>query len=148
MTAVDLESRLSLAEDEPAVRSLANESGAELVADETETGTYWLVMHPRTAPEETFIARIDWTRYPYDPPSVRFADSVGGSIDRTGAWPVIPGYRPGAFDICQPFTAEGFTVHPEWVSGPEAWRPTGNPFLWVVGTLLHDMADRYQGRSA
>lgn len=144
----DLETQLSLDQDESAACEAASEQGATLEHDETEPHVYWLTMHPRTAPSETFFARIAWRRYPHDPPSVKFADSIGGRLDCTSAWPVIPGYRPSAFDICQPFTAEAYGVHPEWVSGPEAWQARGNPFLWVVSLLLHGMSDQFQGRSA
>ena len=41
---------------------------------------------------------------------------------------------------------EGFAVHPEWVGGPQSWRSTGNPFLYVVQTLQFDLNNRYQGR--
>lgn len=144
---VDLETRLALQDDEAEARTVIEEHGAELIRDMDDPGVYWLVMHPRAAPQERFVARVAWLRYPHAAPSVKFADEVRGRLDITSAWPIITGYRPGNFDICQPFTAEGFTVHPEWVTGPEAWPSTGNPFAWVVGQLLHDMADRYQGRS-
>ena len=59
----------------------------------------------------------------------------------------VPGYRaPG--DICQPFTAEGFALHPDWASGPEAWSAEGNPFLRVVAQLQNDLYFRCQGRAA
>lgn len=145
---VDLETRMALEDDEPEVRKLVAEHDAELVREEDAPEVFWLVMRPRADPQQRFVARIAWTRYPHVPPSVKFADAVGGRLDMSSAWPMIPGYRPGNLDICQPFTAEGFAVHPEWASGPEAWPGTGNPFAWVVGQLLHDMADRYAGRSA
>jgi hypothetical protein len=93
------------------------------------------------------VARIAWTRYPQNAPSVKFADGVGGTLTVTKAWPVIAGYRPGNFDICKPLTAEGFALHAEWRTGPHAWSATGNPFLWVVSQLQDDMNHRYQGRS-
>lgn len=145
---VDLETELTLADDAPAAIELAESAGARLERDPDDALVYWLEVSPRQAPDEKFFVRIAWTRYPHSPPSVKFADAIGGRLDVTSAWPTIPGYRPTAFDICQPFTAEGFGVHPDWVTGPDAWTGTGNPFLWVVGLLLHGMADRYQGRSA
>jgi hypothetical protein len=128
------------------VRQLVADHGAELRAG-SETGVFWLTMHPTAAPQETFYARIAWTSYPDAPPSIKFADAIDGRLDLTSAWPIIPGYRPGSYDICQPFTAEAYVVHPEWATGPEAWPSDGNPFEWVVGRLLHDMCDRYEGRS-
>jgi hypothetical protein len=144
---VDLETRLALDHDEPAVRELVNEAGATLERDSTDPAIYWLSMQPARQPDERYFVRIAWTSYPHSAPSVKFADTVRGSLNVTYAWPVIPGYRPGNFDICQPFTAEAYAIHPEWAQGPEAWPSSGNPFLWVVGRLLHDMAERYGGRS-
>jgi hypothetical protein len=141
-----LATQLSLEDDLPAVRQLVADHGAELGAGD-EPGVFWLTMHPTTAPHETFHARIAWTSYPDAPPSIKFADAIDGRLDVTSAWPIIPGYRPASYDICQPFTAEAYLVHPEWATGPEAWPSDGNPFEWVVGRLLHDMCDRYQGRS-
>ena len=144
----DLETQLALEQDEPAVRELVEESKASLQREEDEHGVYWLTVCPGSAPEEEFFVRIAWEGgYPHSPPSVKFAEEIGGRLDVSSAWPLIPGYRPGDFDICQPFTAEAYKVHPEWASGPEAWPACGNPFLWVVGRLLGDMVERYQGRS-
>lgn len=144
----DLAGHLALEQDERDARQHAASLGATLQADTTDAGTYWLTMIPPAAPEERFHARIAWTSYPGAPPSVKFADAVGGRLDLSSSWPIIPGYRPGERDICQPFTAEGHAVHPAWSNGPEAWQPTGNPFLAVVSQLLHGMIDKYQGRSA
>jgi hypothetical protein len=143
----ELETHLALEQDEPSVRELVEERGASLERDESEPGVYWLTVSPAKEPHEKFFVRIAWSSYPDRAPSVKFADRLNGDLDQSSAWPLIPGYRPGERDICQPFTAEGFKVHPDWENGPEAWRDTGNPFLWVIGTLLGDMVERYQGRS-
>lgn len=144
---LDLASKLSLEEDLPAVMDQVVDHGALLQAG-SEPGEFWLTMSPPSAPHETFHVRILWSRYPDAPPSVKFADAIDGRLDLSSAWPIIPGYRPGDLDICQPFTAEAYKVHPDWAAGPEAWPSEGNPFEWVVTRLLHDMCDRYQGRSA
>ena len=143
----DLETRLALEQDEPDARMLAEQLGATLKGDGEDPCVYWLKMSPPGQPAERFFARIAWSAYPGAPPSVKFADRVGGRLDLTSSWPIIPGYRPGERDICQPFTAEGHAIHPDWSSGPEAWQSTGNPFLAVVCQLLHGMTDKYQGRS-
>lgn len=78
---------------------------------------------------------------------MKFASAVRGSLEKTSAWPLISGYRPGSFDICKPFTAEGFGLHKEWQNGPEAWPITGNPFLWVAQVLQNDLDEHYGGRS-
>lgn len=141
------ESKLSLEHDLPAVvEHLATRDG-KVEADSEEEGVYWLTLHPLSASDETYFVRVAWTEYPLEPPSVKFADGVEGRLDVTRAWPMVPGYRPGNFDICQPFTAEGFVAHPEWRTSAEAWTGSGNPFLWVATTLQNDLDNRYQGRS-
>jgi hypothetical protein len=143
---IDLESRLNLEADREAVAALLAEHGGRLHQDPEDGACYWLELHPVSDPPEAFYVRVLWTRYPDDPPSVKFATAVGGSVDVTRAWPQIPGYRPGSFDICMPFTAEGFNVHPEWRETSEAWRTSGSPFLWVAQTLQRDLNQRYGGR--
>lgn len=145
---VDLLTTVALDEDLVDVEALVAASEAVLHRDDHDRAQFWLQLRPAAAPHEVFVARIAWSRYPDAPPSVKFATAVAGRLDVTSAWPIIPGYRAGSFDICQPFTAEGFQVHPEWVRCPQNhWPTNGNPFLWVVDTLLSDMAGRYQGRS-
>lgn len=143
---VTLETRLTLEADEEAVVSFLNEHGGLLIRETDTPGLYWLILRPKNAPEETFYVRVQWTTYVDGPPSVRFADGIGGSITDPRAWPSIPGYRIGSFDICKPFTAEAYAVHPEWRTGPTAWNPTGNPFLWVTQTLQVDLNRSYGGR--
>jgi hypothetical protein len=145
---LDEESRLNLEDDEAAVRAFLREHGGSLKRDPEESGTFWLTLRPRTDPDELYAVRVAWTAYPHEPPSVRFASSVRGSLTTTSAWPTIAGYRPASFDICKPFTAEGFSLHPDWRSGPDAWRTTGNPFLHVVTVLQFDLDNNYSGRSA
>lgn len=146
---IDEESRLNLDDDRPAVEEFLAEFGEELVQrpEDVNIGVYWIKLHPRSAPQETYVARVAWTRYPDAAPSVKFADAVGGSLGVVKAWPNCNGYRPGNFDICKPFTAEGFALHPEWRTGPHAWRTTGNPFLFVVAQIQDDLNHRYQGRA-
>jgi len=146
---IDEESRLNLNDDRTAVEEFLADFGGELLQrpEDVEAGVYWLKLHPRNAPQETYVARLAWTRYPDTAPSVKFADGVGGSLGVVNAWPNCNGYRPGNFDICKPFTAEGFVVHPEWRTGQYAWRTTGNPFLFVVAQLQDDLNHRYQGRA-
>lgn len=144
---IDEESRLNLEADEAAVREFLAEFGGDLLRDTNDPSVYWLSLRPQNAREEVYVARIGWTRYPQAAPSVKFADGIGGSLTVTRAWPVIPGYRPPSFDICKPFTAEGYALHGEWRTGPQAWPITGNPFLWVASQLQDDMNHRYQGRS-
>ncbi len=145
---MDLESRLNLLVDAREVAYYLLEHDGAVKRESAEDNTYWLILTPVSAPTETYYVRVGWQSYPHQPPSVKFADRVRGSLQLTSSWPVIPGYRPTSFDICQPFTAEGYNLHLEWRSGPEAWTATGNPFLWVVQTLQNDLDIRYVGRSA
>src|SRR5882724_1608077 len=105
---MESESLLNLTADEDKVSSKVIDHGGQVHKDPEEEGEYWIVLHPNSNREETYIVRIKWTRYPQLPPSVKFADRIGGSLNVTKAWPLIPGYRPGNFDICKPFTAEAF----------------------------------------
>jgi hypothetical protein len=45
-------------------------------------------------------------------------------------------------------TAEGFALHTEWQSGPDAWPAEGNPFLWLAEMLQYDLDNSYMGRAA
>jgi len=145
--ALDLESQLNLLRDSQEVVELVAAHDGVVACDAVDRGLYWLHLRPATAVAESYYVRIVWERYPAAPPSVKFADAIGGRLDLTSAWPIIPGYRPGSFDICQPFTAEGFLIHAEWRQGPDRWPSTGNPFLWVTEILQRDLDHRYQGRS-
>jgi hypothetical protein len=144
---MDAESLLNLKSDEAAASARLKGSGGELIRESASSGVYWALMRPRLQPNEEYFVRIGWSRYPHSPPSVKFSDKVGGYLNLTNAWPVIKGYRPGSFDICKPFTAEGFAVHPEWSNGPDGWSSSGNPFLWVIEILQNDLDNNYTGRS-
>jgi len=139
---------LTLEADEEAVVLLLEEHDGQLRHEDETPEVYWLTMHPADQPEESFYVRVAWTAYPDQPPSVRFAECIGGHIHVNRAWPNIPGYRLGSFDICKPFTAEGYAAHPEWVNGPERWTSSGNPFLFVVETLQNDLDFAFQGRQS
>ena len=143
---LDLESKLNLQADAKAVAALLKQHGGRLHADADESGTYFMEMVPADDASEIYIARVAWTTYPGAAPSVKFATEVGGRLDVPSAWPTVPGFRPTAFDICMPFTAEGFNVHPEWRTSAEAWKENGNPFLFVASTLQRLLDTRYSGR--
>jgi hypothetical protein len=143
---LNLESKLNLEADAEAVAALLNQHGGRLLADPEDHGTYWLELVPARDAGQIYIARTVWSAYPGAPPSVKFATAVGGRIDVTSAWPAVPGFRPTSFDICMPFTEEGFNVHPDWRTSAEAWTSTGNPFLYVASTLQRLLDTRYSGR--
>jgi hypothetical protein len=139
---------LTLQADEEAVASYLGEFDGLILRESESPESYWLVLRPVSAVGERFYVRVVWTAYPDSPPSVRFHDGVGGAAGSMCAWPVIPGYRTGSWDICKPFTLEGYAVHPEWRQGPHAWQSSGNPFLYVVQTLQNDLNHNYAGRHA
>jgi hypothetical protein len=143
---LDLESKLNLQADAESVAVLLTQCGGRLYPDESDSATYWLKLSPMSDPEETYVACVVWATYPRQPPSVKFATEVGGRVDVATAWPIVPGFRPTALDICMPFTEEGFNTHPEWRSGTEAWKDTGNPFLFVASTLQRLLDTRCAGR--
>src|SRR5690349_20862891 len=105
-----LESLLNLAEDEVAVAAFAAGHGGHLDRDTADAAIYWLMARPARAPAEVYYVRFAWSAYPHNAPSVKFADTPGGSLAVTRAWPLIPGYRAASFDICKPMTAEGFAL--------------------------------------
>jgi hypothetical protein len=143
----DQESLLNLAVDEVVVAAFLADNDGHLTRDHEEAAVYWLQMRPVSAPTEIYYVRMAWSAYPYEAPSVKFAGSIGGSLTVTSAWPMIPGYRPTSFDICKPMTAEGYALHAEWRTGPDAWPTTGNPFVWVAEILQYDLDNYYGGRS-
>lgn len=139
--------QLNLEVDEDAVVSYLDETSGILIRDLCDSGLYWLVLHPASAPDDRYYARVTWTVYPGSPPSVRYADGIRGSVSINHAWPMAPGYRLGNFDICKPFTAEGFALHQDWQTGSSAWLPEGNPFLYIVQQLQFDLNHNYGGRN-
>ncbi|GAA0956052.1 hypothetical protein [Actinocorallia libanotica] len=144
---MDLESLLRLQRDEPPVEEFLASTGGALVHRDTDpSGLYWAVLQPTDQARRPFIAKIGWSIYPHRPPSLLFATEVGGPTADLRAWPSAGGYR-APNDVCKPFTAEGQALHPEWATGPSAWRSTGNPFLYVIETVHGDI-DRSCGRRA
>ena len=138
---MDVESRLALADHEPAVIAFLEENEGALDRDGAVDGQYWLTLRPKSTPQERFYVCLAWSVYPHRPASVRFADAVGGAFGVPHAWPSIPNYRVPN-DICKAFTAEGYAAHPEW-----RWSTDGNPFLWTVTVLQDDLDTKYTGRA-
>ena len=153
---MDRMSELRLAADAKEVAAFLRGNGGSLISGWTvrtepgpddEPGVYWLKMRPKSVPQDQYVARVAWTRYPGAPPSVTFATKVRGRTDVTNAWPSVAGARPGNFDFCAAFTAEGYKTHPEWAS-QHPWPTTGNPFLWVVQVVQGLLDRHYSGRAA
>jgi hypothetical protein len=104
-------------------------------------------MSPSSAPNERFQARLQWAKYPDEPPSLKFRDPATGRLDLPQAWPIARGFRPQSLDACVNWCLEGFTLHPEWKADPRfRWNPNGNALLWVLRQLQEELDDHYQGR--
>jgi hypothetical protein len=96
---------------------------------------------------DVYIARLFWLDYPGDrPPSVKFVDPDTGRLDVAKAWPIANGFRPGSYDICANWTAEGFVTHPEWASSNNRWNGAGNIILRVTRILQQELDNSYSGR--
>jgi hypothetical protein len=145
---LDRESEINLARDAPAAADFLASRGGQLHSPcAEEPGVWWGEFHPASDEPQTYFARLAWRVYPGAPPSVKFAVSVGGSLDDPTAWPIAAGFRPTSLDICMPFTAEGFALHPNWCQSSHAWSPAGNPFLAVVRELQRRLnGPSYRGR--
>jgi hypothetical protein len=145
---LDRESELALAADAPAAQAFLDARGGRLHSPvENDPAAWWAQIHPAAEPGETYYARIGWTAYPGAAPSVKFAQSLGAALNDPTAWPQAPGYRPTQLDICKPFTAEGFALHPDWITTSQTWSADGNPFLAVVRELQRNLnSPGYDGR--
>ena len=104
-------------------------------------------MSPANVPKERFQARLLWTKYPEEPPSLKFRDLDSGRLDLAQAWPLVRGFRPQSLDACVNWCLEGFALHPEWRGDPRfRWNPNGNPLLWILRQLQEELDDHFQGR--
>jgi len=106
-----------------------------------------VALSPASAPSERFQARLLWSTYPAEPPSLKFRDPATGGLDRPEAWPKVRGFRPGSLDACVNYTAEGFALHPEWRTDPRyRWETRGNVLLMVLRTLQDELDHHFTGR--
>lgn len=138
-------SRLNLKDDFEEAKSVpdATRWALEMPGDLEVLAT----MSPAKAPNERFQTRLLWTKYPDEPPSLKFRDPVTGRLDLPQAWPVVRGFRPQSLDACVNWCLEGFALHPEWRSDPRfRWNPNGNPLLRVLRQLQEELDDHFQGR--
>jgi hypothetical protein len=106
-----------------------------------------VTLSPVTDPNEKYQARLLWSKYPDEAPSLKFRDPATGRLDLPQAWPVVTGFRPTSLDACVNYSQEGFALHPEWRKDPNfAWNSTGNRVLWILRTLQDELDNHYQGR--
>jgi len=104
-------------------------------------------MKDKGDPPERFQARLLWTAYPDQAPSLKFRDPETGRLDNPRAWPSVRAFRPGSLDACINWCIEGLTLHPEWKSDPRyRWDHRGNVLLKVLRILQEEMDQYYEGR--
>jgi hypothetical protein len=109
----------------------------------------WATMTSASKPAEAFQARLLWTRYPEDLPSLKFRDPATGRLDMPTTWPVAPGFRPQTLDACVSYCSEGIALHPEWRNDPRyRWDFRSNPLLKVLRILQQELDERCSGRYA
>lgn len=106
-----------------------------------------VMLSPMRAPGERFQARLLWSAYPTEPPSLKFRDPATGALNRPQAWPKVRGFRPTSLDACVNYCAEGFALHPEWRTDPRyRWNAHGNVLLMVLRTLQDQLDHHFTGR--
>jgi hypothetical protein len=138
-------SALNLADD--FAKAAASEAAARWTLKNAGPLEVWASMSPASAPEEVFQARLLWSTYPGQAPSLKFRDPATGRLDVPTAWPVVRGFRPQSFDACVNWCLEGFGLHPEWKTDRRyAWDPRGNVLLRVLRTLQDELDLHFQGR--
>lgn len=107
----------------------------------------WVLMASARKEPEFFQARLLWTDYPGQPPSLKFRDPETGRLDLPKAWPIVRGFRPNNLDACVNWCAEGFNLHPEWRNDPRfRWEPSGNVLLKVLRIFQDELDEHFQGR--
>ena len=136
---------LNLAEDFQAV--LACDDAKRWMLESPEPLTVLATMSSTKLPEEVFQARLSWTKYPNEPPSMKFRDKATSRLDLPAAWPQVRVFRPSSFDACVSWCAEGFALHPEWRNDPQwRWDSSGNVLLKVLRILQAELDSHLQGR--
>lgn len=136
---------LLLQEDLGKLRSLPEADRWKL--EKAGTLELWASMSPAGDETEVFQARLLWSLYPDEPPSLKFRDPETGSLGLPTAWPKLRGFRPESLDTCVSWTLEGFALHPEWKNDPRyRWDPRQNVLLKVLRILQDELDLGFQGR--
>lgn len=138
-------SALNLQDD--LAKALACEDAARWKLEKTGPLEVFVSLSPASDSKEVFQARLLWSAYPGQPPSLKFRDPATGSLTLPTAWPLVRGFRPGSLDACVPWCAEGLNLHPEWRNDPKTrWDPRRNVLLRVARTLQYELDNHFQGR--
>ena len=145
--ATELELALFVEELE-SVRKLPEAIRWELERDKEYSLGLFAVMHPRSNPAELYKAHFRWTDY-FGPFSLKFVNLATGSETDSKAWPRCYGFRPGSFDICLPWTAEGHALHPEWkTSASNSFPNVDAPMQHALLRVQSSLDNSYEGRGA
>lgn len=113
------------------------------------TGKIEIQVFVRPRPElgERYLARLQWDRYPRNPPSLKFLDPANGNDSNPRSWPQCAGFRPTSLDTCVSWTREGYALHPEWCNAPATrWDSSGNALFRALNCLQDTLDYQYQGR--
>lgn len=138
-------SAMNLADDLAEVRSTEDAARWEITLPSPME--IHVTLSPASTPGERFHARLLWTAYPTEPPSLKFRDLATGALDRPQAWPKVRGFRPASLDSCVNYCAEGFALHPEWRTDARyRWETHGNVLLKVLRTLQDELDHHFTGR--
>lgn len=128
------------------LRALPQADRWTLERGDTATLEVYVDLHPHTAPQELYRARLRWRDYA-KPFSLKFIDPDTGLDNNPRSWPIFDGSRPTSFFVCLPFTEEGNGYHPEWAaSAANAYRTPEDPLQNAVITLQHLLDNTYGGR--
>jgi hypothetical protein len=142
--ATELEQTL-FEEELDAVRELPEAPRWHIERDDAVPLGVYVVMHPKSAPNEKFKARIRWTNY-FGPPSLKFVN-ISTDAEEPAAWPRCFGFRPDSKDACLPWTAEGHRLHPDWRnSAKNSFPKVELPLQFVLLQLQSSLDTSYQGR--
>ncbi len=103
-------------------------------------------MHPRSKPDETYLARLRWDIL-FGPVSLKFQTLDTRSENDPRAWPKCRGFRPGNLDACVSWTKEGHALHPEWCNSTKAsYSLPDKPVQFAVLMVQHELDAHYGGR--
>jgi len=127
------------------VKTLPEADRWKLTRDESVPLGILVEMHPRSKPDELYLARVRWSEY-FKPASLKFLNRDTHTDGDQTAWPRCLGFRPAGLDACVSWTAEGHALHPEWANSPRTVFKVEAPLQFMLLQLQHELDFTYQGR--